>query len=147
MTGSFASGAAPAGFHKLINRQSSEEFSRIEAEPKPLWAQSAPNLLASRSPSHVCMGCGGRQRLAPTGAAAYGIPLKLETSASVTPRTTPDTVRTVGRVVSCDLLSFVSCAFADVKRAAAKNQSAVNFVSSLCLRIFLVDLIGPVKSC
>ena len=33
-------------------------------------AQSAPNLLASRSPRHSGTGWGGRQRLGPTGAAA-----------------------------------------------------------------------------
>src|SRR5512141_1747189 len=72
MTGSFAPGAAPAGRHTLTNRQSSEEFVAIDAEPrgKPACAQSAPNLLVSRSPRHAGNGCGGRQRLAPTGAAA-----------------------------------------------------------------------------
>src|SRR5438034_561336 len=70
MTGSLAPGSAPAGLHTLRNRQSSEEFSRTElAEPKPLCAQSAPNVLASRS-FHGGIGWGGRQRLVPTGAAA-----------------------------------------------------------------------------
>ena len=72
MTGSFAPGAAPAGRHTLTNRQSSDEVGEIAAEPggKPACAQSAPNWLASRSPCHAGSGWGGRQRLAPTGAAA-----------------------------------------------------------------------------
>src|SRR5436190_15250904 len=87
-----------AGRHTLINRQSSDEFVEIAAGPrrKPACAQSAPNLLASRSPCQAVRGWGGRQRLVPTGAAAYGIPLKLETSPSVTPLTIPDAVRTMG---------------------------------------------------
>ena len=37
--------------------------------------------------------------MSPTGAAAKGIPLKLETSPSVTPRNVPAEVRTVGAAV------------------------------------------------
>src|SRR6185312_491498 len=98
MTGSLAPGAAAAGRHTLMNRQSSDEYGAMDppARWKPACAQSAPNLLASRTPSHVGAGCGGRQRKSPTGAAAYGIPLKVETSPSVAPRTMPDAVRTVG---------------------------------------------------
>src|SRR5690606_36010398 len=89
---------APVGRHKLRNRQSSDVFSLIVpvVRGQPACAQSAQNLLASRTPSHAATGCGGRQRYSPTGAAAYGIPLKLSTLSSVTPRTIPDAVRTVG---------------------------------------------------
>src|SRR6478672_9593650 len=89
ITGSFAPDVAEAGRHTLRNRQSSEEPAAIGAEPRgnAACAQFAPNLLASRSPRHVGAGLVGRQRLAPTGAAAYGIPLKLATSPSVMPRT------------------------------------------------------------
>src|SRR5882757_2809559 len=98
MTGSLAPGAPPAGRHTLTNKQFSEEVFDIGAEPggKAACAQSAPNLLASRTPRHAGKGWVGRQRLVPTGAAAYGIPLKLETSPSVTPRRIPEAVRTVG---------------------------------------------------
>src|SRR6266566_10149082 len=98
MTGSFAPGAAPAGRHTLTNRQSSEDVGEIPAESggKAACGQSAPNVVASRSPCHATTGCVGRQRYSPTGAPAYGIPLKLDTSPSVTPRTTPEAVRTVG---------------------------------------------------
>src|SRR5437773_9727278 len=69
MAGSFASGAASAGRQTLTNKQSSDE---VGAEPrgKAACAQSAPNWLASRSPCHAGGGWGGRQRLAPIGAAA-----------------------------------------------------------------------------
>jgi hypothetical protein len=66
-----------------------------------------------------------------------------ETSPSVTPRTTPNAVRTVGRAVGSPTLA--SCAFAVVKRLIATSQRAVKFVSSPCLRIFLVRWIAPVK--
>src|SRR5439155_23970169 len=86
MTGSFAPGTAPAGRHTLTNRQSSDEVGEIDAAPrgKPACAQSAPNVVASRSPCHAGKGCGGRQRLGPAGGAAQGIPLELETSPSGT---------------------------------------------------------------
>jgi len=73
----------------------------------PNCAQSAPNLLASRTPSHGGKGWGGRQRLSPTGAAANGIPLKLETSPSVTPRTIPVDVRTVGASARVEALTVL----------------------------------------
>src|SRR5688572_16573564 len=41
--------------------------------------QTLPNLLASRTPSHLTTGCGGSQRSAPTGGAANGIPLNART--------------------------------------------------------------------
>src|SRR6185295_2629919 len=97
MTGSLARCATAAGRQTFTNKPSSDEFADI-AEPrgKPACGHCAPKLLASRSPCHAGKGWGGRQRWSPTGGAAYGIPLKLETSPSVTPRTIPDVVRTVG---------------------------------------------------
>jgi hypothetical protein len=72
MTGSLSAGEAAAGRHMLTNRQSSDEVVEIGAEPggNAACAQSAPNALASRTPSHAGMSWVGRQRLAPTGAAA-----------------------------------------------------------------------------
>src|SRR5438046_949396 len=98
MTGSFAPFFALDGAHTFRNRQSSEEVLEIESAPrgKPICAQSAPNLVASRTPFQVGKGCGGRQRYSPTGGAAYGIPLKMETSPSVTPRKIPEAALTVG---------------------------------------------------
>src|SRR5678815_1798106 len=97
MTGSLARCATTAGRQTFTNKQSSDEFADI-AEPggKPACGHCAPKLLASRSPCHAGKGWGGRQRLSPTGGAAYGIPLKIEMSPSVTPRTIPEAVRTVG---------------------------------------------------
>src|SRR4029079_10983472 len=97
MTGSLARCATAAGRQTFTNKQSSDEFADI-AEPrgKPACGHCAPKLLASRSPCHAGTGWSGRQRLSPTGGAAYGIPLKLEISLSVTPRTIPEAIRTVG---------------------------------------------------
>src|SRR5690606_37903294 len=97
ITGKSAPGSAPAGFHKLRYRQSSEEPSDTDpgAPPHPAWAQVGPNSLPSRTPSQAATGCGGRHRNAPTGGAAYGLPLKLETSPPVVPPTIPEAVRTV----------------------------------------------------
>src|SRR5579863_5750232 len=40
----------------------------------PVCGQSLPGLVASLVPCHGAAGCGGRQRSAPTGGAAYGMP-------------------------------------------------------------------------
>src|SRR5438477_9666356 len=98
ITGTFVPGAAPAGRHTFRNKQSSEDVGEIPAESggKAACGQSAPNVVASRSPCHATTGCVGRQRYSPTGAPPYGIPLKLDTAPSVTPRPTPVPVRTIG---------------------------------------------------
>src|SRR6476620_12178311 len=87
VTGSFAPEEAFEGRHRLINRQSSDDVGDIETGPgrNAACAQSAPYLVASRDPCHGGKGCGGRHRFSPVGAAAKGIPLKFETSPSVTP--------------------------------------------------------------
>src|SRR5947207_3121712 len=79
MTGSLAPFLAAAVAHTFRNKQSSDEVFEIESVPreKPTCAQSAPNLVALRTPFQVGKGCGGRQRYSPTGGAAYGIPLKM----------------------------------------------------------------------
>ena len=62
-------GGSPHIDEQAIFRRVPARSTRSPAR-KPACAQSAPNLLASRSPSHAGSGWGGRQRLAPTGAAA-----------------------------------------------------------------------------
>jgi hypothetical protein len=59
----------------LIKRQSSDDVGDIVPAPGPKapCGQSAPHLLASRSPCHEDEGCGGRQRYSPTGAAAGNV--------------------------------------------------------------------------
>jgi hypothetical protein len=154
ITGSFAPEAALAGRHRLINKQSSDEVGDIEMVlgPNVAWAQSAPNLPAYRSPCQAGNGCGGRQRYSPTGGAAKGIPLKLETSPSVTPRTIPEAVRTVGAAGAvlttvfgvadtCSDLLLTSCALTAGKKEAAISQITVkNFRCFLLTGIVLVIL-------
>src|SRR4026207_1818793 len=78
ITGNFDFFVAAAGAHTLRNRQSSD---MAAVEPgQARCGQSAQSLVASRTSFHGVTGCGGRQRLAPTGGAAYGIPLKAATS-------------------------------------------------------------------
>ena len=58
--------------------------------------QRLPNALPARTPSQFAAGCGARQRLAPTGGAAYGIPLNARTPLLMpaTPDTSPFSTRT-----------------------------------------------------
>ena len=139
MTGSLAPGLVPAGSHKLRYRQSSDEPSVIDpgVAPHPACAQSVPNSLASRTPSHAGTGWGGRQRYSPTGGAAYGIPFKAETSPSVTPRTTPDLIRTV------DISSSAAegCAKAHCALIMTKSSPMIDVFIPLFLQKFTKELV------
>src|SRR5687767_5012289 len=88
ITGNLEPFLIDAGVHILRYRQSSEDVWEMESAPgaKFAWAHSAQNFIASRTPFHDLTSCGGCQRSSPIGAAAYAIPLKLETSPSVIPR-------------------------------------------------------------
>src|SRR5215472_3646682 len=58
--------------------------------------QCGANCVASRTPDQLAAGCGGRQRSAPTGGAAYGIPRNSSTAPFATPRTGPLAVPVTG---------------------------------------------------
>ena len=70
-----------------------------------------PNAVAFRIPSQAGCGRGGRQRSAPTGGAAYGIPRKLRIPAVTFPRTAPAAVTTttapgvVAASLTCSLVT------------------------------------------
>src|SRR5688572_5959703 len=116
ITGNFDFFVAEAGAHTLRKRQSSD---CIAVEPgQARCGQSAQNLFASRTPSHFFAGCVGRQRYSPTGGAAYGIPLKLETSPTVTPRKVPELVCTSGPEVE----SFCALRTNDKTNVNPKNN-------------------------
>src|SRR5882724_6042427 len=70
---------------------------------------TGPKLFATRTPAHGSGGWGGRQRNAPTGAAAYGMPRKTvsERSRPAMPSTSPDSVSTGKRM---KVLTFGSVA-------------------------------------
>src|SRR5580704_10798827 len=57
-------------------------------------AQCGANWVASRTPRQGAGGCGGRQRSAPTGGAAYGMPRYSSTLPVARPRTWPSAVPT-----------------------------------------------------
>jgi hypothetical protein len=70
-------------------------------------------------------GCGGRQRNSPTGGAAKGIPLKLETPSPVTPRTIPEAVFIFGPEVGSEFWVEVC---ASIKNALKTNiKTDINF--------------------
>jgi len=81
-------GVAAAGRQTFSVRQSSD-FGRSSA-----CMQAGPKALASSTPSHGATGRGARQRKAPTGGCAKGMPLKLTTPSAAVPRTSPLSVRT-----------------------------------------------------
>lgn len=61
-----------AGRHTLMNRQSSLVGPVLDGD-----RHESPNDVASNVVDHGVGGCGGCQRRAPTGGAAYGIPQPL----------------------------------------------------------------------
>src|SRR5262245_39796172 len=84
------------------NRQSS--FAVLPAlPPKPdslsICGQAAPNTVASRTPLQFFTGIGSRQRNAPIGGRAKGIPLKADPPfARTSPRISPPVTETTGAV-------------------------------------------------
>ena len=136
MTGSFEFFLISAGAHTLRNKQSSEDVFEIESAPprgNAACGQSAQNLFASRTPCHAFAGCGGRQRYSPTGGAAYGIPLKLETFPTVTPRNDPELVCTRGPEVD----SFCAFRTNDNSNVDPKNNF---FIMTILLRYFFYEV-------
>ncbi len=96
MTGFFASPPA-CGAQTFTVRQSSLCGRPGRAGPGGAAAQQAgPKLVAWRTPAQGSGGWGGRQRNAPTGAAAYGMPLYAVTpcASGAAPSTRPAPVKT-----------------------------------------------------
>ena len=89
MTGSLV--RASAGRQTLSTRQSSAGVVPRGAASlgKGFCMQSWPYCVASNTPVQGLAGCGGRQRRAPVGGAAKGMPLKAVTPASVEPTRAP----------------------------------------------------------
>src|SRR6059036_3256116 len=88
--------AAPgSGVHTLRLRQSSPTTSGLKYLVRSGLGSSvgcgqpAPDVVASRTPDHGAGGCGGRNRLAPNGGAAYGMPLNAVTPFALSARTRP----------------------------------------------------------
>src|SRR3984957_7876336 len=94
MTGSCDRGFWLPGVKTFRKRQ----FSDVLACPKgdAGCGQCGANLVASRTPDQLAVGCGGRHRSAPTGGAAYGMPRNSSTAPLATPRTAPLAVPTTG---------------------------------------------------
>src|SRR5579872_3539941 len=83
-----------AGVKTFRNRQ----FSDVLAWPKGEAAcgQCGANAVAARTPGQLAAGCGGCQRSAPTGGAAYGMPRNSSTPPLAIPPTSPLAVLATG---------------------------------------------------
>src|SRR4051812_38998982 len=78
----------PGGFHTFRKRQSSLDEGTVGLR------HSFPNAVAANGVVHRAGACGGAQRRAPTGGAAYGIPSHSPTPLTTIPHTGPLLVRT-----------------------------------------------------
>ena len=116
---------APAGRQTLRYRQSSLTGAPSEASPArgAGCRQAGPNALAARSVRHGATGCGARQRSAPTGGAAYGMPLKATTLAARSPRTGP--------LSSCATSLAASAAVVQLNTVSSHASPVDRFISSL----------------
>src|ERR1700733_8587707 len=83
-----------AGVKTFRNRQSSDVLAWPKGEAD--CGQCGANFVASRTPDQLAAGCGGCQRSAPTGGAAYGMPRNSSTAPLATPRTAPLAVPAIG---------------------------------------------------
>src|SRR5262245_36523739 len=88
MTGNGVPGSA-SGVHTLTVRQSSSERVSVVVPPAVICGRTFAGMVASRGVVHAVTGCGGFQRFAPVGGAAYGIPRKARAVRTLVPRTTP----------------------------------------------------------
>src|SRR6266567_3236496 len=94
MTGSGRRGSV-LGVYTLTTRQSSAVLVLVTPVPTlPVCAHTLPKVVVSLMPVHGAAGRGGRQRSAPTGGAAYGMPRNSRASAVKKPCTAPLSVRT-----------------------------------------------------
>jgi hypothetical protein len=138
ITGNFGSFVAEAGAQIFRKRQSSE---KVVLEPgKLLCGQLAHSLVASRTSFHGTTGCGGRQRFSPTGGAAKGIPLKLETSPSVTPRTTPEAILISGAPEALLLVPVFALSIS-VWACREHTVKRVNIADVIFMAVFVIGFL------
>src|SRR5712692_10111610 len=94
MTGKCEPACRWLGVKTFRNRQSSDVLAWPKGDGS--CGQCGANWVASRMPGQLAAGCGGRQRSAPTGGAAYGMPRNSSTAPFARPRTAPLAVPTDG---------------------------------------------------
>ena len=92
MTGRFRA-CAPGGVKTFRYRQSSDVLATPNGDAG--CAQCGAKLVAWRTPRQDAAGCGGCQRSAPTGGAAYGMPRYSSVPPAVAPCTAPPAVGTI----------------------------------------------------
>ena len=89
-----------SGVHTSTVRQSSPcrrglKYALNGSPSNADWGTPVPNSEVSLTPSQAAAGTGGRSRLGPNGAAAYGMPRNRTAPRSSTPVTAPVSVRTM----------------------------------------------------
>src|SRR5215471_3935602 len=94
MTGKWEPACLWAGVKTFRYRQSSDVLPWPNGEGS--CGQCGANCVASRTPDQLAAGCGGCQRSAPTGGAAYGMPRNSLTAPLARPRTAPLSVPVTG---------------------------------------------------
>jgi hypothetical protein len=95
------------------------------------WGQCGANWVAARTPDQRAAGCGGCQRSAPTGGAAYGMPRNSSTPPFARPRTAPLAVPTTGPLAlaaACPARVLALAAGAAATRATTMTPAAASGV-------------------
>jgi len=117
-------GDAFFGVHTLSVRQSSDwpaAYGSISGYGCPC-GQLRPSRSALSTPLQGAAGCGGFQRSAPTGGAAYGTPVKSSTPAVSTPSSAPVSIVTRGGAVAGRAATSIAPASSESSDAAGEIE-------------------------
>src|SRR5580692_4941116 len=129
MTGWPARAVPWLGVKTFRNRQSSDVLAWPKGEAT--CGQCGANVVASRTPDQLAAGCGGCQRSAPTGGAAYGMPRNSSTAPLATPRTAPLAVPATGPLAALALTAGAAATRAPRVRPATASRAPVHVIDIL----------------
>ena len=130
MTMGLAASALAADYKGFVEDQKCSTMASMKGDAD--CAQCGANWVAWRTPGQLAAGCGGCQRSAPTGGAAYGRPRNSSTPALARPRTAPLAVNASGppeSAAACPPTVPALAAGAAAPRAARVSPATASRVS------------------
>src|SRR5579864_9447175 len=114
----------PARWWRGVKTFRNRQFSDVLARPNgpASCGQCGANVVASRTPDQLAAGCGGCQRSAPTGGAAYGMPRISSTAPLATPWSAPLAVPATGPLAALALTAGAAATRAPTVRPATARR-------------------------
>src|SRR5215470_9289156 len=111
-----------AGRYTFRNRQSSDVLACPNGDAD--CGQCGANEVAGRIPDQCAAGCGGAQRSAPVGGAAYGMPRNSSAAPAALPRTGPVPVTATGPPLAVCAATSVPVATPPLDAAAVEHAAS-----------------------